>query len=294
MIDTILPILRCPLCRGPLSRRDNSLVCERRHCYDVARQGHVNFEPGHREQFYTKQLFESRAAVFAAGLFAPVVDELSAALERYLPDAASPDGAAQRPDAGADAESMPPNRPVVVDAGCGEGYYVKNVCPGKPLVRVGFDLAKDAVRMAARGAGDAAFFVADLANIPLAGACADAVLDVFTPANYAQFGRVLKPGGVLLKLAPRAGYLHELREAAGDRLRRTSYDGGDVERYAQSRMELLETRTITYTREVAPELALHVARMTPMLAGVDVDTLDLSGVTRVTIDETLYIGRVRE
>ena len=294
MIDTILPILCCPLCKAPLARRDNSLVCERRHCYDVARQGYVNFAPDHREQFYTKQLFESRAAVFAAGLFAPVVDELSAALERYLPDVASPDGATQRSDAGDDAESVPPGRAVVVDAGCGEGYYVKNICPDRALVRVGFDLAKDAVRMAARGAGEAVFFVADLANIPLADGCADAVLDVFTPANYAQFGRVLKPGGVLLKLAPRAGYLRELREAAGERLRRTSYDGGDVERYAHSRMELLVTRAITYTQNVAPELALHVARMTPMLAGVDVDALDLSGVTQITIDETLYIGRVRE
>ena len=294
MIDDIIAILRCPLCKAPLARRDNSLVCAQRHCYDIARQGHVNLAPGHREQFYTKQLFESRAAVFAAGLFKPVVDELTAALDRYLPGASSPDGATQRSDAGGDAESVPPGLPVVVDAGCGEGYYVKNVCPDRPLARVGFDLAKDAVRMAARGAGDAAFFVADLANIPLADGCADAVLDVFTPANYAQFGRVLKPGGVLLKLAPRAGYLRELREAAGDRLRRTSYDGGDVERYAHSRMELLETRAITYTKEVAPELALHVARMTPMLAGVDVDVLDLSGVTQITIDETLYIGRVRE
>ena len=292
MIDNILPILRCPLCKGSLWRQDNSLVCARRHCYDVARQGHVNLAPSHREQFYTKQLFESRAAVFAAGLFAPVVDELTAALERYLPDASASDGATQRPDAGTDV--MPPDRPVVVDAGCGEGYYVRNVCPERPLTRVGFDLAKDAVRMAARGAGEAAFFVADLANIPLADACADAVLDVFTPANYAQFGRILKPGGVLLKLAPRTGYLHELREAAGDRLRRASYDGGDVERYAQSRMELLETRTITYTKEINPELALHTARMTPMLAGIDVDALDLSAVTRITIDETLYIGRVRE
>ena len=271
MIDDILPILRCPLCKAPLVRRENSLVCAKGHCYDVARQGYVNFVPNHREQFYTKQLFESRALAFAAGLFAPVVDELSGALARYVPG----------------------DRAVVVDAGCGEGYYVKNVCPGRPLTRVGFDLSKDAVRMAARGEREAAFFAADLANIPLADGCADAVLDVFTPANYAEFARVLKPGGVLLKLAPRADYLAQLREAAGERLRRRAYDGGDVERYVHERMDVLEQKTITYQRDVSPELAVHIARMTPMLAGVDIEALDLSRVTKITVDETLYIGRIK-
>ena len=271
MIDTILPLLRCPLCGGELTRRENSLVCAAGHCYDVARQGYVNFVPNHREQLYTKPLFESRAQAFAAGLFAPVVCELSAALERYALG----------------------DNPVVVDAGCGEGYYVKSVCPGREMMRVGFDLSKDAVRMAARGEKSAAFFVADLAHIPLADGCADAVLDVFTPANYAEFARILKPGGVLVKLAPRAGYLAQLREAAGERLRRKTYDGGDVERYARERMELLETKAITYTTRVSPELARHVARMTPMLAGVDVEALDLSGVGEITIDETLYVGRIK-
>ena len=58
-------------------------------------------------------------------------------------------------------------------------------------------------------------------------------------------------------------------------------------------MNLLEQTAITYTMPVDQETVFHLARMTPMLAGVDVDALDLYGVTQITIDETLYIGSIK-
>ena len=270
MHEMLISMLRCPICKGGMTRRENSLVCEKRHCYDVARQGYVNFVPGQKDMFYRKELFESRAKVFEAGIYAPVVQMLSEVLERYV-----------------NAEN-----PVILDAGCGEGYYIKNICPGREMVRAGFDLSKDAVRLAARGQKTASFFAADLKNIPVSDHVCDVVLDIFTPANYAEFARVLQEDGLLIKLAPRSGYLRELRELAGDRLRRREYDGGDVERYAHEHMDMLEQLAITYTVPVTQETALHLAQMTPMLAGVDIGSLDLGKVTEITIDETMYIGRV--
>ena len=271
MIDRTLHILRCPLCGGEFTRKDNSLLCEKRHCYDIARQGYVNFVPGQREMFYKRELFESRAAAFAAGVYAPVVEELTHVIERHV--------------------RM--ENPVLVDAGCGEGYYAKAVCPGREMTRIGFDLSKEAVRLAARGEKQAMFFAADLKRIPLADHCADILLDIFTPADYAEFARVLKPDGLIFKLAPRSGYLRELREAAGDLLRKREYDGGDVERYAHEKMDVIEQRVITYTLPVEEGLAQHLARMTPMLAGVDLTKIDLTNVRTITIDETIYIGRVK-
>jgi len=270
-MQEITHLLRCPLCGGAFERRENSLVCSKKHCYDIARQGYVNFVPGQKDMFYKKELFESRAAVFAAGVYAPVVARVSGAIERHARG----------------------ENPVIVDAGCGEGYYTKAVCPGRAMTRIGFDLSKDAVRLAARGEKTAVFFAADLKRIPLADGCADAVLDIFTPADYSEFRRILKPGGVLIKLAPRGGYLKELRAAAGDLLRRKEYDDSDVSRYAEEKMEILHREAITYTMEVTPETVQHLARMTPMLAGVDVSRIDLTGITAITIDENLYVGRIK-
>ncbi|MBQ7885955.1 MAG: methyltransferase domain-containing protein [Clostridia bacterium] len=270
-MQDITHLLRCPLCGGAFSRRDNSLVCGKRHTYDIARQGYVNFVPGQKETFYKKELFESRAKVFEAGVYAPAVERLSEAIGRY-----------------ADKENA-----VLLDAGCGEGYYTKAVCPGREMTRIGFDLSKDAIKLAGKGPKTAAFFAADLKNIPVQDHTVDVLLDIFTPANYAEFARVLAPGGVIMKLAPRSGYLRELRALAGDRLRHQEYDSSDVERYVHEKMNVLAQEAITYTLDVAQETAYHLARMTPMLAGVDVDALDLSGIAQITIDETLYIGSVK-
>lgn len=272
MMTTVLPLLRCPLCGGEFEKQGASLVCAKRHTYDIARLGCVNFVPQQKESFYKKELFESRAKVFAAGVYAPVIDALSDALVRHIGG----------------------ENPVLVDAGCGEGYYTKAICPGRAMTRIGFDLSKEAVHLAAKGPKTAFFCAADLKNIPLRDGCADALLDIFTPANYAEFARVLAPQGLVFKLAPRANYLVELRQAAAHLLRHSEYDGGQVERYAQEKMNLIEQKAITYTMPVEPQTVYHLARMTPMLAGIDVDQLDLSGVKSITIDETLYIGSVRD
>ena len=264
-------LLRCPLCGGAFSRKDNSLVCEKRHTYDIARQGYVNFVPGQKEMFYKKELFESRAKVFEAGVYARVVDRITQAINRYVIR----------------------ENPVLLDAGCGEGYYTKAVCPGREMTRIGFDLSKDAVKLAAKGPKIAMFFAADLKNIPMQDHGVDVLLDIFTPANYAEFARVLAPDGLVMKLAPRSGYLRELRQLAGDRLRHQEYDASDVERYAHEKMNILAQEAITYTLPVTQETAYHLARMTPMLAGIDVDALDLSSIAQITIDETLYIGAVK-
>lgn len=269
MQDNVIALLRCPRCGGKMERRGGSLLCPKGHCYDLSRYGDVNFAPEKRESFYTKALFESRARVFAAGVFDPVIAAIDEALAAHLPQGRCA---------------------VLVDAGCGEGFYTRRVLEGMPMTRIGFDLCKEAVRLAARGGRDASFFVGDLANIPLGDGCADVLLDVFTPANYAQFARVLRPGGLLVKLAPRAGYLAELREAARGLLRRGEHDGAPVEQYAQKHMALLDRREITYTLPVDAALAADLARMTPMLAGIDVDRLDLSAVTQITVDETLMVG----
>ena len=84
MNEATISLLRCPICHGALTLKEKSLVCERRHCYDIARQGHVNFVPNQKDSFYTKELFESRAAVFAAGVFEPVIAALTEAIETYV------------------------------------------------------------------------------------------------------------------------------------------------------------------------------------------------------------------
>ena len=71
MQNEAIPLLRCPICSGSFHQEGKSLLCGKRHCYDIAKQGHVNFAPNAKPSFYKKELFESRAKVFEAGVCAP-------------------------------------------------------------------------------------------------------------------------------------------------------------------------------------------------------------------------------
>ena len=44
---------------------------------------------------------------------------------------------------------------------------------------------------------------------------------------------------------------------------------------------------------VEEALAVLMSKMTPMLANVDVDSLDLGGMKQITIDETMMIGTMK-
>ena len=82
MQNEAVALLRCPICSGSFHQEGKSLLCDKRHCYDVAKQGHVNFAPNAKPSFYKKELFESRAKAFEAGVFAPVVAAVGEALEK--------------------------------------------------------------------------------------------------------------------------------------------------------------------------------------------------------------------
>ena len=61
MQNEAVALLRCPICSGSFHQEGKSLLCGKRHCYDIAKQGHVNFAPNAKPSFYKKELFESRA-----------------------------------------------------------------------------------------------------------------------------------------------------------------------------------------------------------------------------------------
>ena len=44
------------------------------------------------------------------------------------------------------------------------------------------------------------WFVGDLAHLPIQSKSIEVILDIFSPANYAEFERVLKDEGVILSL----------------------------------------------------------------------------------------------
>lgn len=193
-------VFRCPLCMAPLALSGQSLLCANGHCFDVSAKGYVNLAAGRGQSVkYDKALFESRGALLRDGFYVHVLDAVVGVLASGVPRR-------------------------VLDAGCGEGYYARALAQRLGAELYAFDLSRDAIMLAARGGSPVRLMVADMTNIPLQTGTIDAVLDAFSPAHYGEYARVLKPGGLLVKVIPAPEHLFELRRIAKGQLSRESYE----------------------------------------------------------------------
>lgn len=267
----IAHLLRCPHCGAPLHARDADVACPRGHSYPVAAKGYLTLlDRVPTLKGYDREFFEARQRALAAGHYQMLMDEVCAQVSCRL--------AAGGPG-------------VVVDAGCGEGAYAKAIEAACHPLTIGLDLAKDGIRCAARGGGPVRWIVADLASIPMADHVADVIVNVFTPANYAEFSRVLKPGGWLIKVVPAANHMRELRELIQGRPASSTFDDHGVSQHMERSFGLMERLRVTQTTPVAPSEAADLIKMSPVAFNLDEDALDARALTSITVDAEILIAR---
>ena len=226
---------------------------------------------------YDKQFFKSRGEFFAKGYYAHILDAI---IKKVSEIKAAADG------------SEPATQLVLIDAGCGEGYY-SSALAGRieGLQIIAFDIAADAIVCAAKSKENVAWTIADVTNIPVKDGICDILLDVFTPASYKEFGRILKKGGYILKVIPGSNHLKELRKAAREQLKNKDYSGDDVSDYFEQHYDILSQETLTNTMPIDQETLKTLTEMTPLLFDVDVSRLDLSEISEITVEAQLIIGR---
>jgi len=205
--------LACPLDGAPLQRQGGSLRCADGHCFDLAAQGYVNLLPVQnkrsRDPGDSKEMVAARRRFLEAGHYAPIAAAVARAVF---------------------ADAAPGQALACLDAGCGEGYYLRQLAAAaaveaRPLTLAGLDISKWAVQAAAkrdlhdaRNAAVAAaspsttWIVGSNAGLPVLPATLDRVLCMFGFPVYPEFARVLRPGGELLQVDAGPDHLRELRE----------------------------------------------------------------------------------
>ncbi len=120
------------------------------------------------------------------------------------------------------AENYLPQNGVILDAGCGEGYYTKGVqqhvaAISRPCSCYGVDISKTAADLAARADKVTDYAVGSVFHLPVQDESCDLVMSIFAPYCGEEFQRVLKPNGCLVMAIPAAKHLWELKCAVYDK-----------------------------------------------------------------------------
>lgn len=201
--------LICPVCHKPLlpTPDNKSLQCERRHLFDLARQGYVNLHLSHQKK--TRQPGDNPAMVAARtgflnlGHYTDIVDATVSMIQT--------------------ARLNPPARPLLhyCDIGCGEGYYTNqihqtlsetNARQSDKLISTGVDISSAAIKAACKRNHGIQWLIASASQLPIETGSQNAASCLFFHLDSHEAARILKPAAPLITVTAGPKHLIELRE----------------------------------------------------------------------------------
>lgn len=236
-----MSIFICPVCGENLEISGKSYGCPNHHSFDIAKSGYVNLllskHIGKTVHGDNKLMVQARRNFLEKGYYAPLREAVCKAVVKY---SGSGD--------------------VILDAGCGEGYYTSAIAETVPKAEIyGIDISKIAVEYAAKRCRRASFAAASVFHIPLADSSCNTLVTLFAPYCGEEFRRVLRNGGAMIMAIPSELHLWELKQAIYD----TPYKNA-VKPYDLEGFELAEKRRISYKICIdTPEDIQSLFSMTP-------------------------------
>ena len=262
----------CPICQKNLTLVETSLKCSNRHSFDLAKFGYVNLAPQIKQSAnYDKENFQNRQQILEAGFYQAILEGVS------------------------DLLTTNPFAKTVLDIGCGEGFYSRKLQEThSDKTFYAFDISKDSVQIAAKSEPNWAvnWFVGDLARLPIKNASMDILLDIFSPANYGEFHRVLSKDGILIKVIPTKNHLKEIRQMVQDQLTKKDYSNQDIKQHFQEHFNIQSSQTASLTKPITAEQRQALLSMTPLLFHVDQTKIDWTQLTEITIEAEILVGKV--
>jgi 23S rRNA (guanine745-N1)-methyltransferase len=195
------------------------MVCPRAHSFDIARSGYINLlQPQERRAKHpgdTADAVAARRRLHDRGVTAPLFRGIADSVAATAND-------------------------VVLDAGCGDGFYLGGLQREAGLEAHGVDISIPAVDAAARRYPECEWVVANADRaVPYSDRSFSIVLSITARMNPAEFRRVLRDDGRLMVAVPAPDDLIELRGSGRDRLART------VDEFAKHFALIHQTRVST-------------------------------------------------
>lgn len=283
LIESNSSLFMCPLCGKRMSFiKANSLLCQNKHNFDISKDGYINLLVKQVKSDYDRNMFESRKAIIQNGFFDPMLRVIGdLILEGNLNN------------------SIPKSK--ILDAGCGEGSHLISIISNLAKLNIcslgiGIDISKEGIRAASKQYANIIWCVADLSNIPFQNNQFDIILNILSPANYSEFERVLKTGGLLIKVVPGMKYLIELRDVLFKGTSKQTYSNDRVINRFDDNFGIVYNQQVIYNVYLNNENIEHLINMTPLTWNADrekIAELIAMNITRITVAFDVVVGQKR-
>ncbi len=267
-------LFKCPVCGDTfLTVVGHSLECQNKHSFDLSRKGTLYLITHKiKSEYDSAKMWQARRKMLTLGLFDQIVQAINAA--------------------------MPTDKDLnILDIGSGEGTTsakLEQLRKANVDTTIGIDISKSAVNLATSYQNNNFFCVADLAALPFANEAFDCITDIFSPAAYQEFKRVLRPGGQIYKIIPNSGYLKELRQLLyPQESEHRTYDNSAVLSLFAKNFPNYRQQDIQYTFKFPEEDFASLLMMTPLNWGAsdEIKQQVLSTPLRqITVDVSLLVA----
>jgi len=251
-IREFIGFFKCPLCDSGFDifgkATSSFLKCRNNHTYDISKKGYVNLFPGHTKitKTYDKTLFSARKIITDGGLYGRLGQKLCEIINTINPAA-------------------------VLDAACGCGSLTFDIFMNtgrNPVFAV--DLSKDGIGFAAGNfcEDNLLWIVGNLNNLPFADNSFDVILNIMSPANYAEFKRILKRDGFLVKVLADSDYLKEIRNFIYGETDKNNYSNEGVLKHLEENVRITDIVDLRYIHQVKKPDVPALFDMTPLTLNI--------------------------
>lgn len=278
-IEENLEVFRCPICKGSIKNvTENSVICKNNHCFNMSKKGYINLIKNNNKTIYDKDLFEARSKIYDQKVYEILSEEIINIVDKYTT-----------------GEKIN----YVLDAGCGEGYYLNQLYLDEKINKkcrlIGIDIAREGVALATRFENRVFWSVSDLSNLPFDDNKIDVILDILSPSNYREFARVLNKKGIIIKVIPEENYLQEIRSQIKTYIKKDKYSNKNIVDVFETNLDIVYEKRITYkVKDFNLEDFIKMTPLTSSLTQNQIDELAESGINSITIDLKVVVGREKD
>ncbi len=228
----------CPNCKEILQRNEKTYTCPNNHCFDIAKEGYVNLVVANKKKSKNPgdnvDMVRARQDFLLGGYYEPLSEEINKIINN--------------------------NKSVnILDVGACEGYYTHRLDKHLmyPHTIIGIDISKDSIKYASRKDDSCNYIVGSAVDLPISSESVDAIINNFAPHSVEEFLRVLRPGGIVIKITPAPKHLLGLKEKLLDKV---------IIKESSKKFEninLIKEYTLEYDIEVKGEDIFNLLKMTP-------------------------------